>query len=230
MAAPTGARCPFAAAAAANATEGRDNAGGVTAKRAAAVTPSTSGSTSSSMTAARMPTIRSSGSISSSGDSGSGSGASASTNATTQATASTAGAARPAAATAEPPSPPLRTAHGTFQAWRRTRDAADGAAARLTRRELRREGERRGGWTLAEVKAHACVDDGWVAIAGRVYDVTEHLLNHPGWDGAGVSTVLSIVAALGTDCTHEFNELHRPWPAAWRQLAAFDIGALRAEE
>lgn len=62
----------------------------------------------------------------------------------------------------------------------------------------------------------------------QVYDITEHLVNHPGWEGAGVSTVLSIVAHLGMDCSQEFAEIHRPWPVAWRQLAAFDIGGLEA--
>jgi cytochrome b involved in lipid metabolism len=59
-----------------------------------------------------------------------------------------------------------------------------------------------------------------------VYDITEHLASHPGWEGAGVTTVLSIIAHLGTDCSEEFAEIHRPWPVAWRQLAAFDIGPL----
>jgi hypothetical protein len=60
----------------------------------------------------------------------------------------------------------------------------------------------------------------------QVYDITEHVVSHPGWDGAGVSTVLSILAHLGTDCSAEFEEIHRPYPVAWRQLAAFDIGPL----
>lgn len=59
-----------------------------------------------------------------------------------------------------------------------------------------------------------------------MYDITEHLLNHPGWEGAGITTVLSIIAHLGTDCSAEFEEIHRPWPVAWRQLAAYDIGPL----
>lgn len=59
-----------------------------------------------------------------------------------------------------------------------------------------------------------------------MYDITSHVAAHPGWDGAGITTVLSILAALGTDCTAEFEEIHRPWPVAWRQLAAYDIGPL----
>jgi hypothetical protein len=60
----------------------------------------------------------------------------------------------------------------------------------------------------------------------QVYDITAHVASHPGWDGAGITTVLSILAALGTDCTADFEEIHRPWPVAWRQLAAYDIGPL----
>jgi hypothetical protein len=64
------------------------------------------------------------------------------------------------------------------------------------------------------------------ALPHQVYDITEHVVTHPGWEGAGVSTVLSILAHLGTDCSQEFAEIHRPYPVAWRQLAAFDIGPL----
>lgn len=63
----------------------------------------------------------------------------------------------------------------------------------------------------------------------QVYDITEHLVNHPGWESAGITTVLSIIAHLGTDCSAEFEEIHRPWPVAWRQLAAYDIGPLAVE-
>ena len=66
--------------------------------------------------------------------------------------------------------------------------------------------------------------------ASQVYDITEHIALHPGWDGAGVTTVLSILAHAGTDCSEEFEAIHRPWPAAWRQLAVFDIGPLADEE
>lgn len=70
---------------------------------------------------------------------------------------------------------------------------------RLTRRQLRKLGKC---WSLAEVRQHAAKDDAWIVVDSKVYDITEHLLNHPGWeDTAAISTVLSILAHAGTDCT-----------------------------
>lgn len=98
------------------------------------------------------------------------------------------------------------------------------AVRKMTRRELRRL-ERK--WTLAEVRQHARKDDAWIAVDGKVYDITEHLVNHHGWhDNAAISTVLSILAHAGTDCSKEFREIHRPYPVAWRQLKAYYIGDL----
>ncbi|PNW83011.1 hypothetical protein CHLRE_06g303050v5 [Chlamydomonas reinhardtii] len=98
------------------------------------------------------------------------------------------------------------------------------AAQRMTRRQLRKLGRN---FSLQEVRQHAAKDDAWIAVDGRVYDITEHLVNHPGWhDNAAISTVLSILAHAGSDCSQEFREIHRPYPVAWRQLAAYYIGDL----
>lgn len=70
--------------------------------------------------------------------------------------------------------------------------------------------------------------DCWIAVDGKVYDITEHVANHPGWHTAGISTPLSILAHSGTDCSEEFRDIHRPYPQAWRQLQAFYIGELAA--
>ena len=60
-----------------------------------------------------------------------------------------------------------------------------------------------------------------------MYDITGHIVEHPGWDyGGSVSTVLSILAHLGSECTAEFTDIHRPYPIAWRQLSAYYIGEL----
>lgn len=69
-------------------------------------------------------------------------------------------------------------------------------------------------------------DDAWIVVHGKVYDITEHILNHPGWDSAAISTVLSILAHIGMDCTEEFVDIHRPYPIAWNQLKAYYIGEL----
>lgn len=69
----------------------------------------------------------------------------------------------------------------------------------MTRRQLRKLGRN---FSLQEVRQHAAKDDAWIAVDGRVYDITEHLVNHPGWhDNAAISTVLSILAHAGSDCS-----------------------------
>ncbi|KAG2496930.1 hypothetical protein HYH03_004936 [Edaphochlamys debaryana] len=106
--------------------------------------------------------------------------------------------------------------------------ATEAAPQRMTRRALRKLGRT---WTLEEVRQHRRKDDAWIAVDGRVYDITEHLLHHPGWKDAGsITTPLSILAHAGTECSEEFREIHRPYPVAWRQLAAFYIGDLAPEE
>ncbi|KAK9821624.1 hypothetical protein WJX74_001034 [Apatococcus lobatus] len=52
---------------------------------------------------------------------------------------------------------------------------------------------------------------------------------HHGWElGGGVSTLLSILRNLGTDCSQEFNEIHSP--TAKQQLKEYYIGVLRLAE
>ena len=83
-------------------------------------------------------------------------------------------------------------------------------------------------WSLSDVAAHKFCDDGWIAVDGKVYDITEHIATHPGWDsGCRVTEVLSIIAHLGCDCTEEFHEIHRNYPVAFKQLAAYFIGDLQ---
>lgn len=83
-------------------------------------------------------------------------------------------------------------------------------------------------WSLADVAQHKYCDDGWIAVDGKVYDITEHITSHPGWDsGCRVTEVLSIIAHLGCDCTQEFHEIHRSYPVSYKQLAAYYIGDLQ---
>ena len=83
-------------------------------------------------------------------------------------------------------------------------------------------------YLLSEVKQHKSWEQGyWISVDGKVYDITGHVIEHPGWEsGTQVSTVLSILAHSGSDCTEEFNEIHRPYPIAFRQLKAYYIGDL----
>ena len=41
-----------------------------------------------------------------------------------------------------------------------------------------------------------------------------------------MSTILSILAHTGSECTQEFIDIHRSYPVAFKQLRAFYIGEL----
>lgn len=61
----------------------------------------------------------------------------------------------------------------------------------------------------------------------QVYNITAHIDNHPGWECAcGISTVLAIMGALGTNCSAEFDEVHPTNGDGRRQLPGFYIGDL----
>lgn len=52
-----------------------------------------------------------------------------------------------------------------------------------------------------ELAQHRKVGDGWVAVRGLVFDVSDFLSHHPG----GVRTLLGV---LGSDATDQFNAVH----------------------
>mmetsp|Transcript_42749 Transcript_42749/g.137779 ORF Transcript_42749/g.137779 Transcript_42749/m.137779 type:complete len:127 (-) Transcript_42749:91-471(-) len=83
------------------------------------------------------------------------------------------------------------------------------------------------GYTADEVKRHATVDDGWIVINDRVYDISNFIKHHPGWTHGGqTSTILAIQRNLGKECSEEFAEIHNK--NAWRQLDGYMIGYLWA--
>eukprot|EP00588_Corethron_pennatum_P011060 CAMPEP_0194273542 /NCGR_PEP_ID=MMETSP0169-20130528/6862_1 /TAXON_ID=218684 /ORGANISM="Corethron pennatum, Strain L29A3" /LENGTH=277 /DNA_ID=CAMNT_0039016527 /DNA_START=86 /DNA_END=919 /DNA_ORIENTATION=+ len=57
--------------------------------------------------------------------------------------------------------------------------------------------------TTAELWSHRTMHDGWIALRGRVYNITPYLHYHPG----GVKIFKGL---LGTDCTDQFDRYH-PW-------------------
>lgn len=62
--------------------------------------------------------------------------------------------------------------------------------------------------TMAEVEQHASKDSGWIVVDGLVYDITHHVLSHPGWTcGCAVSTLSAILRTLGTDCSEEVHQV-----------------------
>lgn len=75
-------------------------------------------------------------------------------------------------------------------------------------------------WTLTEVKKHNTEEDLWMALHGRVYNVTPYLRYHPG----GVET---LVEAAGTDATDLFDEHHK-WVNARGIMEACCIGRLHS--
>ena len=82
---------------------------------------------------------------------------------------------------------------------------------------------------MGEVAKHDRRDDGWIVVNTVVYDITNFVKFHPGWDfGGSTSTALAIERALGTDCTEEFHDVHDAAQAA--MLAPYAIGTLDDEE
>ena len=59
---------------------------------------------------------------------------------------------------------------------------------------------------LSEIAKHCTKDDAWMAINGRVYDVSPYMDFHPGG-------VPELVRGAGKDATALFNSFH-PWYAA----------------
>lgn len=63
----------------------------------------------------------------------------------------------------------------------------------------------------------------------QVYDITQHVLSHPGWtSGCGTSQLLAILRTLGTDCSEEVHAVHST--RALLQLQPFLIGVVAEGE
>jgi len=53
-------------------------------------------------------------------------------------------------------------------------------------------------WDKQEVARHNHKEDAWIVVNGDVYDITEFVRTHWGWNSAGKnSTIIAIMSALG---------------------------------
>ena len=78
---------------------------------------------------------------------------------------------------------------------------------------------------MSEVAQHSSSKDCWLAINGKVYDVTKYIYDHPG----GAS---EIIDTCGTDATVAFKTMNRPGnkthsSSANQMLADYFIGNLK---
>lgn len=71
--------------------------------------------------------------------------------------------------------------------------------------------------TWEELAAHGTLEDAWIAIRGRVYDVTRFAREHPGGD--------IIFTAAGQDATDVFAGFHAS-TSSWRYLPPLCVGVL----
>lgn len=76
------------------------------------------------------------------------------------------------------------------------------------------------GYTMADVRMNNTSASCWVAIDGRVYDLTQWISRHPG--GAGAISQL-----CGTDGTATFTARHGGQPSPSATLDSYDLGPLR---
>jgi hypothetical protein len=78
------------------------------------------------------------------------------------------------------------------------------------------------GYTLAEVARHADIDDCWMAVEGRVYDLTAYIPRHP----APTSIMVAWCGSEATEGmrTKGYGRDHSA--SAWARLERYAIGEL----
>ncbi|MHB8871013.1 MAG: cytochrome b5 domain-containing protein [Candidatus Doudnabacteria bacterium] len=75
-------------------------------------------------------------------------------------------------------------------------------------------------YTMAEIVSANSASKCWVAISGKVYDLTKWVDMHPG----GPENILAI---CGTDATQAFNNQHGGQRRPMQELTMFKIGVLK---
>lgn len=76
--------------------------------------------------------------------------------------------------------------------------------------------------TAAEVRQHRKLDDCWMIIKGRVYNVTPYMLFHPGGEK-------ELMKGAGKDATKLFDEIHA-WVNVEAMLKSCLLGVLKTDE
>ena len=76
-------------------------------------------------------------------------------------------------------------------------------------------------YTLGEVASHSSFNDAWVAVDGKVYDVTPFLKAHPG----GMDITKEYLGKDISDVIHSGN-VHQHSTTAYAMLQDFKIGSL----
>jgi hypothetical protein len=67
----------------------------------------------------------------------------------------------------------------------------------MVRERLKKQGKLRK-ITLEDLALNSTPDNGWIAVQGIVYDITEHVKRHAGWKcGCAVSELMAILRCLG---------------------------------
>lgn len=77
------------------------------------------------------------------------------------------------------------------------------------------------GYTLAEIAKHKTIDDVWIIVDGKVYDVTDYVPEHAGGD--------AILNNAGADSTAGFKGPQHP-ASVWDVLALYHIGHVEDPE
>mmetsp|Transcript_29041 Transcript_29041/g.81248 ORF Transcript_29041/g.81248 Transcript_29041/m.81248 type:complete len:125 (+) Transcript_29041:93-467(+) len=73
-------------------------------------------------------------------------------------------------------------------------------------------------YTLEDISKHNTHDSCWLAINGKVYDITKFLEEHPGGDEI-------LIEAAGKDATDDFDDIGHSDEAV-EQLKEYEIGTL----
>lgn len=78
-----------------------------------------------------------------------------------------------------------------------------------------------------ELAKHNRREDAWIAVDGVVYNITPHIMNHPGWKDGPVTTVVAIMTYVGKDATRAWHEVGvHSTQKAQAELRTYAIGVL----